>query len=173
MKNVLFALLIFASVLFAQQEPERHISAKIGLGTIKSNSPEITSLSLGLAYASTFGFLPVPLKFEYQLHKKIEYFFPGEYYEQTYPYLQTLSVSAVIFENISPHWFLDFDLGLVLIHDRVFDNADTFSQGVSVDISAGYHGDNWLYYVGIDYGLGVTQHNPTYTNYFFSLKYAF
>ncbi len=158
---------------FAQEDFHRNLSAHIGVGHIKSNSPYVTSLTLGLAYTTDLSFLPVPLKFKYQLHKKIEYFFPGEYYEQTYPYLQTLSVNAVILEQVSGNWFLDFDLGLVMIHDRVFDNSDTFSQGVDIDVSAGYHSVKWAYYMGLNYGLGVTQHSPTYANYFVSIRYGF
>ncbi len=171
-KLLFFTLILFTQIVFAQSDFDRNFSAKIGVGNIESNSPSVTSLTLGLAYTTDFSFLPVPLKIEYQLHKKIEYFFPGEYYEQTYPYLQSLAVSAVVREQISQDWILNFDLGLLLIHDRVFDNSDTFSQGVNVEISAGYHGERWAYYLGMNYGLGVTQHNPSFTNFFLMIKYG-
>ncbi len=166
-------LFLTAAVFSAQTVPEREFSAKIGIGHIKSNSPFVTSLSFGLSYKTDFSFLPVPLKFEYQLHKKIEYFFPGKYYEQTYPYLQTFSVNFVISQQLSGDWFIDFDLGLVTIHDRVFDNSDTFSHGVNADIAVGYRNGKWAYFGGLNYGLGVTQHAPTYSNYYLQLKYGF
>ncbi len=171
-KKIFIALLFSFTTIFAQSDFHRNLAVKIGAGHIRSNSPYVTSLTLGLAYTTHFGFLPVPIKFKYQLHKKIEYFFPGEFYEQTYPYLQSLSIDAVIFEQVSGNWFINFDLGIVLIHDRVFDNSDTFSQGTDVDISVGYHSENWAYYTGLNYGLGVTQHNPTYADFFFAIKYG-
>ncbi len=173
LKKIILTVLLFTTIVYSQNGYfERGLSAKIGIGTIKSNSPVVSSLTLGIAYKSTFGILPLPIKFEYQLHKRIEYFLPGEYYDQVYPYLQTLSISAVIPQSLSEHWGLDFDLGYVLIHDRVFDNSDTFSNGFNFDMAIRYYINRWAYRIGLNYGLGVTQHNPSFMNYYLSIRYG-
>ncbi|MDF1611711.1 hypothetical protein [Stygiobacter electus] len=187
MKNILkiifFQLLLFFIIntnTFSQIK-FKSINAGLTIGSISSSSPSFTTLGGKLSTDFNLWFSnDVSFRFGFEHSRMLEYFFPEDRINKTYPFVNILSLTSFINQNIYKKIFLEESVGLILLRDKTFSDRSYWEYGTTFSLASGLDFRDSENYgaklsLGINYGLTFNKTSVNYNliaiqiNYYFRL----
>ena len=168
----------FLSVGLLNAQTVNRVKVNLGIGSIASISPSITTLDFGVATEFStdfFGGENFLLKYFYS--RKFEYFIPESREGRYYPYLQGAALEFLLIQQTGGFEFQE-GLGPVLVHDRIFSDAKSLVGGMILTFNAllSLHApqfNGWGVGAGANYGIAFGGDNPNYFAMDISLFYDF
>lgn len=169
----------FISRLSYAQTANMEIGAGLGIGSIKGNSPSITSLSWNVL----LGYKPAFLKgFTFRVNflfaRKVEYFLPQNRTDRYYPFIKAFNILGFIEQPLTDNLFLEEGLGFVLLNDRTFSDVDAWDFGIAGNFLLGAHlTDDYnkgvTVGIGAEFGNTFTNSSAGYFNFYLQARYSF
>ena len=179
-KIIFFSLsFFFISLSSYAQTANMEIGAGLGIGSIKGNSPSITSLfgNILLGYKPAFlnGFT---FRLNFLFARKVEYFLPQNRTDRYYPFIKAFNFLGFIEQPLSDNFFLEEGLGFVLLNDRTFSDVDAWDFGIAGNILTGVHlwdfdRKGFTLGLGTEFGNTFTNSTASYFNFYFQARYSF
>lgn len=155
------------------------LGAGLGIGSIKGNSPSLTSFSGNIFIGYNPKFLEdITFRVNFLFARKVEYFLPEDRTDRYYPFIKAFAFTGVINQPLSNNFFFEEGLGFILLNDRTFSDTDAWDFGIVGNFVVGIH--LWDYdKKGFTLGLG-TEFGNTFTNstasyfiFYFQTRYNF
>lgn len=176
--TILFLLVLTAGIKNAQPVIS-NVYAGFGAGTISSNSPQLGSISVkvGLESAPVFG-NDFRIGVSYLWARKPEFFFPDRREGINYPYIWSVSVYGLIYQELSETFRLEEFGGVVLIKDRIFTDSHetafgiTFGMNLVIDINSNST-NNLIFGLSFENGATYSNTSPGYAQLSFFLRKHF
>ncbi len=178
--KIIAVLIIIASSGFIQgQTSGLEIGAGVGIGSIKGNSPSVTSLAGNI----TLGYNPYFLKAitfrtEFLIARKVEYFLPEDRRGRYYPFIKAVSFSGFIHQPVANNFILEEGLGFVLVNDRTYSDTDDLDFGLAATILIRYvfrrsSNNGFSIAAGAEFGNTFTNSTASYFVFFLQGLYRF
>ncbi len=155
------------------------VSGGVGIGSIKGNSPSVTSL----AGKISFGYNPVYLKAvtfrtEFLIARKVEYFLPEDRRGRYYPFVKAFSFAGFIHQPVANNFRLEEGLGFVVVNDRTFSDTDDWDFGLAATLLVRYTFDRstengFSVALGTEFGNTFTNSTASYFVFFLQGLYGF
>ncbi len=175
-----FILFIFlmSGVVYSQSSAIE-IGVGAGIGSIKGNSPSVTSLSGNIVLGYNPEFLnAVTFRTSFLIARKVEYFLPEDRRGRYYPFVKAFSLSGFIYQPLTAKFRLEEGLGFVIVNDRTFSDTDDWDFGLTASILIRYkiiHSgkNNFSIALGTEFGNTFTNSAASYFVFFLQGLYRF
>ena len=183
-KNQIKIVILSLSFFFISQSSyaqtaNMEIGVGLGIGSIKGNSPSITSFSGNIFFGVKPEFLNgLTIRFDLLYARKVEYFLPQNRTDRYYPFIKSISLEVFLEQPVSQNIFIEEGLGVLLINDRTFDDIDAWDFGIVGNILTGFHlwdeNEKGLTFgIGTEVGTTFTNSNAGYFVFYFQARYGF
>jgi hypothetical protein len=179
LKYILFGftvVIILESTLFAQVK-SIGFGGNIGIGSIESNSPSLSSFSGGLILNVEPEFNEdISFRISFTYLRKIEYFVPENRTNKYYPFLKVFTLKTYINQRLSDYFFVEEGFGIAIVNDRVFSDRENWDYGAAVNFFAGIDlqresSKGFITGIGLEYGKTFTNFNPGYFLVYLEIRY--
>lgn len=179
MKNIiLIAALVISTKSFAQIESPS-IGGGLHLGSIRGNTPSVSSLG-GTLF---FDFFPwfendVSFRASFTYSQMVEKFFPENRTGRYYPLIKAFSLKGFIHQDFKFPFYLEEGAGLIYLNDRTFSDVNDWEAGVGFSAIIGYDfrkdgSTGFSIGLGLDYGFTFAQTSASYFLTFLQTQYYF
>lgn len=151
------------------------LSAVLGAGNIKSNSPSETTMDIKLQARGNLKSLPyMQFGVSYFYSRKLEFYLPENRTGRYYPYFQGVVVFAESFNNDEIMTFC-YKGGVVFLNDKMFSDRDDWTVGVNAGLGIVFYRSHDGLSLGAegDYILAFNQNSPSYLSLGLVLGYNF
>ncbi len=169
---------LFAGIL-SGQSTSFEVSGGVGSGSIKGNSPPVTSLAGKISFGFNPGFLKaVTFRGEFLIARKVEYFLPEDRRGRYYPFVKAFSLAGFIYQPLANNFRLEEGLGFVLVNDRTFSDTDDWDSGLTATLLVRYTFDRpaqngFSVALGAEFGNTFTNSTASYFVFFLEGLYRF
>ncbi len=183
LKLISFQLLLLF-ILSTSSFPQikfKSINAGLTIGSVSSNSPSFTSFGGMVSTDFNLWFTDeVAFRFGFEHSRKIEYFLPENRTNKIYPFINIISLTSLINQNIYKLVFLEEGVGLILLRDKTFSDRSYWEYGADFFLAFGLDfrdSDSYGTKLSLEYNYGLTlnETNVSYNlialqiNYYFRL----
>lgn len=171
--------IILTTAISNAQTSNTEVGAGLGIGTIKGNSPSVTSLSGKILVGYEPEFLAgLSIRLGFLFARKVEYFLPENRTDRYYPFIKAFTLTGFIEQPLSKNLFLEEGLGFVYLNDRTFSDVDAWDFGIVGNFLVGIHLWNmnekgFTFGVGTGFGNTFTNSTASYFNFYFETRYKF
>lgn len=164
MKKLLLLLFCFVNISILPQS----IGAFIGGGIIGSNSPNVTSAASSLFFETGQIFNSnTTVRFSFLYCPDINEVLPSTTNRYN-PFIKGISIKGISSQPASKIFYIEEGIGLLVLNDRIFSDADAIDFGFVISVGAGFDlrkdkPTGFRIGAGTDYGFTFTN---TYAKYF-------
>jgi len=171
-------LIVLADSAKAQiQSPS--IGGSLHIGSIKGNSPSISSLGGSLF----FDFYPwfedvVSFRASFTYSQMVEKFLPENRAGKYYPFVKIYSLKGFFRQTFPLQFYLEEGAGFIYLNDRTFSDVNIWEIGVGFSALAGYDFrkndlNGFALGLGVDYGVTFTHTTANYFLVYLQTQYYF
>ncbi len=150
----LLSLNIFAQIKFT------NIGASLGTGSIKGNSPSVSSLSGSISSDFKLWFSDaVSFRAGFSHARMSDYFLPENRTNKYYPFLNYYTLKGVIYQPLFKRLFIEEAVGILILNDRTFVDTNIWGFGGTFSLLAGLDFrdiDLYGFTIGVSTSYGVT-----------------